>query len=71
MEKALKFEKSYVRMLATIRKGDYEKALADKISQNEAQRSGFVLERKKPEADTKPADIGGACVWLRSGARGF
>ena len=30
MEKALKFEKSYVRMLATIRKGDYEKALADK-----------------------------------------
>ena len=28
MEKALKFEKSYVRMLGTIRKGDYEKALA-------------------------------------------
>ena len=61
MEKALKFEKSYVRMLGTIRKGDYEKALADKISQNEAQRSGFVLERKNAGADMQTA---GKAFWL-------
>ena len=60
MEKALKFEKSYVRMLGTIRKGDYEKALADKISQNEAQQSGFALERKNAGADMQTA---GKAFW--------
>ena len=51
MEKALKFEKSCGRMTFAIRRGLFEKALADKISQNEAQQSGFVLERKNAEAD--------------------
>ena len=56
MEKALKFEKSYVRMLGTIRKGDYEKALRIKNDRIKAQRSGFDSERKIGETDTKPSD---------------
>ncbi len=50
MEKALKFRKSYGRIIFAFHLGMDHEALAEK-NRIKAQRSGFILERKNWGAD--------------------